>query len=452
MNLRGVCLLAVAWAGLLTTPAGSMDAPLPTVGPGRVAMNYSCSLAQGVVVVQPAPETIYDVTGAREQRLFTTCDPPFSNNCRSLTVHKFDIGCGLEHVPWHRVVAAIGETEAGKASVSNGHLVLARDADRGSGHAPSCKDRKGGASGSGECLPWRVRKPTERLVLPQGFAPLGEAGARFLDADVPTTTDAAALGTVHSVAQLPGSGPYRITHDRSGEDAFAFADVPSVGATATTVSQDSDGSDGWTTSLSFNTVEENAPELIVATSSVSGKATANAQSPSAALGSLPWIAFMATLLALAGGLYVYRTPQLRFAADVTDAAASARRGVRKAQVQAGDLIEAIRARLVITNDGSSPAPEQSGDPALVSALLQLRAMFARTEAAVATLYSATVVREVMQTELSAIRHRIEDAESAARSGSTPVMKLAAQFRQIARDIDRVQSITQSAAHSTNGPA
>jgi hypothetical protein len=79
-------------------------------------------------------------------------------------------------------------------------------------------------------------------------------------------------------------------------------------------------------------------------------------------------------------------------------------------------------------------------------------MFARTEAAVSTLSSATVVREVMQTELAAIRQRIEDAENAARRGSTPVMKLAAQFRQIARDIDRVQSITHSAASSTTRPA
>jgi hypothetical protein len=53
----------------------------------------------------------------------------------------------------------------------------------------------------------------------------------------------------------------------------------------------------------------------------------------------------------------------------------------------------------------------------------------------------------MQTELSAIRTRIAEAERAARRGSTPMMKLAAQFRQIARDIDRVQTVTQSASQS-----
>ncbi len=450
MNLRGICLLALTWAGLTATPAGSMDAPLPTTASARVAMNYSCSLVQGVVVLQPGPEVAYNITGTREQRLFTTCDPPFSNNCRSLTLHKFDIACGLGQVPWHRVVAAMGQTPAGEASISNGHLVLARDADGGTGQAPSCKDRKGGATGSsGECLPWSIRKPTERLVLPQGFAPLGEAGARVIDANGPPAS--VATGAVQPLAQLPGSGPYRITQDLGGEDAFAF--VQSSGASAQTVSQDSDSSEGWTTSLSFNTLEDHVPELIVATSSVSGKATAAATPPASIAGSMPWIAFVAMLLACAAGYYVYRTPQLRFAATgVSDAAALARRVVRRAQDQVTDLFETVRSRLADTSNGVSPSHNQQGDPALASALLQLSAMLARTEAAVSTLSSATVVREVMQTELAAIRQRLQDAESSARRGSTPVMKLAAQFRQIARDIDRVQSITQSAAHSTTRPA
>ncbi len=427
-----------------------MDAPAPTVGSARVAMSYSCAVVQGVVVVQPGRELAYDITGAREQRPFTTCDPPFSNNCRSLTVHKFEMACGAERVSWHRVVAAIGKTTAGEATVSKDHLVLVRDADGGSGHAPSCKDRKGGAAGAGECLPWRVRKPTERLVLPKGFAPLGEVGARFLDVSFPTTTYAAA-GSVPPMAQLPGSGPYRITHDLSGEDPFA--DVPRAGATAQTVSQESDSSEGWTTSLSFNTtVDDSTPEIIVATSSVSGKENPAAAPASAAVPDLPWFAVAGTIIVLIVGFFVYRTPQMRFAAaDVSDAAASARRGVRKAQDQAAELMEMLRTRLADPGHAISPANDLPGDPALASALLQLRAMFARTEAAVSTLSSATVVREVMQTELAAIRQRIDDAENAARRGSTPVMKLAAQFRQIARDIDRAQSITQSAASSTVRP-
>jgi hypothetical protein len=94
-----------------------------------------------------------------------------------------------------------------------------------------------------------------------------------------------------------------------------------------------------------------------------------------------------------------------------------------------------------------PHGETATDPALSSAILQLKAMLARTEAAIAMLSSAAMVRDVMQTEIDAIRMRLDGAEKAARRGSTPVMKLAAQFRQIARDIDRVQALTESAAQS-----
>jgi hypothetical protein len=428
-----------------------MDAPAPgpapAVGAARVVMPFSCAVDQGTVVLQPAQELSYEITGTREQRLFTTCDPPFSNNCRSLTVHKFKMACGAERISWHRVVAAIGQTAAGEASVAKDHLVLVRDADRGTGHVPSCTDRKGGAAGSGECLPWSVRKPKERLVLPQGFAPLGEAGARFLDDTLPTIAPVAP-GSVQTAAQLPGSGPYRITPDLSGEDAFA--DISRASATAQTISQEVDSSEGWTTSLSFNTIEENAPEVIVATSSVSGQVTANAASAGSDQPALAWVALLAGVLALAAAIVVYRMPQLHLATDVSGAAAVARRSARRAQDHAADLIGTVRNRLLDRSHGAMPsAAEQSGDPALTSALLQLRAMLARTEAAVATLSSASVVREVMQTEVATLRERIDEADRAARRGSTPVMKLAAQFRQIARDIDRVQSITESAAHGTN---
>ena len=442
MSRRGASLLAMIVAGLQAAPALGMDGPGASPPASRLAMPYSCSIVQGLVVVQPGPELLFDITGKQEQRLFTTCDPPFSNNCRSLNVQKFDIACGTERVSWHRVVAAIGTTTAGEATASNGHLVLVRDADAATGLAPSCKDRKGAA---GECLPWSVRKPKERLVLPRGFAPVSEVGASVLDGSAPVATYAA-TSVASPTVQLPGSGPYRMTPDHGADDAFA--DIPVSGATATTVSRDFDSSDGWTTSLSFSKVEESTPEIIIATSSVSGKAVANTTTSNSMNNYIPWIGSLVAFLTLVAAYFLYRAPQIRFAGGVTDATGVALRSMRKAQDQAADLIGTLRSRLAET-DSEYLSATQPTDPALASALLQLRAMFARTEAAVATLSNGTVVREVMQTELAGIRDRMDGAERAARRGSMPVMKLAAQFRQIARDIDRVQNVTQSAAQSTS---
>jgi hypothetical protein len=436
----------LALASFQAAPAWSMDAPSTGDVPARLVMPYSCSVERGTLTVRPGPERSFDVAGSREQRLFTTCNPPFSNNCRSLTVHKFEVACGVDRVPWYRIVAAIGRTTAGEATVSKGLVVLTREADAGTGHAPSCSERKAAAAGGGECLPWRVRKPMERIVLPQGFAPLGEAGARIIDAAEPSAYAAAPMMTL-GAAELPGSEVYRVTPEEPS--AGEVERLRPVAASGSQPSNETDRADGWTTSLSFSTPEPAAPELVVATSSVSSHSTVSAAAAPPESSLLPWIAALIASIGLAVGAYFHRTGQIRLAApDLSSAADAALRGFRKVQARTHGLIGVVNAGL--KNAGSrdpSVDDEHLEDPALASALLQLKAMFARTEAAVATLSAAAVVREVMQTELSAIRTRIAEAERAARRGSTPMMKLAAQFRQIARDIDRVQTVTQSASQS-----
>ena len=443
---RGIRLWAIAWVGLQALPAASMDGPAPADRPVRLAMPYTCAIEQGALVVRPGPERVFAVTGNREERLFTTCDPPFSNNCRSLTVHKFEVVCGLDRVSWPRLVAAIGRTTAGDASVSKGHLVLVRDASEASGHAPSCSERKGNSAGNGECLPWRVRKPTERIVLPQGFAPLREVGARFVDGTAPSAYAAADVMALSSA--LPGSGPYRMTPD-SGSDE-AFEPLQPVAAPSSSASTD-EHAGGWTTSLSFKTIEEAPPELVVASLSDQGQPAKNAAGDPPTQPFPLWIAILGCL-GLAAAVFTYRSQQFRFAApDLSEATAGARRNLKRLQDRAQDVLGDLQLRLASSSAPDEAADRELGvsDPALSSALLQLKAMLARTEAAVAMLASAAVVREVMQSELAAIRVRIDEAERASKRGSTPVMKLAAQFRQIARDIDRVQNITQSASHSFN---
>lgn len=419
-------------------------------------MPYSCTMDQGRLTVLPSPERVYDIGSASEERLFTTCDPPFSNNCRSIGLHKFDLMCGAELVSWPRVVAAIGRTTAGEASLSHGLLVLAREADQVSGQAPSCKDRESARDAGGECLPWKVRKPTERLVLPQGFAPLREVGARLVDGPMPSEYSAANLMALGGEG-LPGSGPYGpggedVPREPAGalrEVATTFAPAP-VAPTQTPAYGSHEHPDGWTASLSFSPATDPAPEIIVAAATE----TISSDDPSG-LGPqdstfMVWATLLVSLIAAA--FYFYRYHRLRLASvDLTGAAYEARRNLSKIQGQALGAINNLQDRLTAARATAHEPQESPGDPALASAVLQLRAMLASAEAAVATLASTAVVREVMQTEVSAIRAKIDDAEQDARRGSTPVMKLAAQFRQIARDIDRVRTVTQSAAKSLATP-
>lgn len=443
---RAILFSILALAGLQAAPAASMDAQSSASAAVRLVMPYSCSVERGTLITRPGPERAYDIVGTRDQRIFTTCDPPFSNNCRSLTVHKFEVACGLDRVPWYRIVASVGRTTAGEATLSKGLVVLTREADTASGHAPSCADRKPVATGGGECLPWRVRKPMERIVLPQGFAPLGETGARIVDATAPSDYVSADMMTL-GAGELPGSGTYRASPEEQPADGFGG--LRPVAASAPETPREPDRAGGWTTSLSFSTAEPSEPELVVATSSVSQPVAVNAAAAAPSFSLLPWIVALIASVGLAVAAYLHRTRQLRLAApDLSGAADAAMRTLRKAHDRTSGLIGAMSAGLMTAgSDESSHDADRLDDPGLASAVLQLKAMFARTEAAVATLSAAAVVREVMQTELAAIRTRLEDAERAARRGSTPMMKLAAQFRQIARDIDRVQNITQSASRS-----
>jgi hypothetical protein len=443
---RAILFSIAALAGLQVAPALSMDAQSSVNAAVRLVMPFSCSLERGTLITRPGPERAYNIVGTRDQRVFTTCDPPFSNNCRSLTVHKFEVECGLDRVPWYRIVASVGRTTAGEATLSKGLLVLTREADGAAGHAPSCADRKTPAAGGGECLPWRVRKPMERMVLPQGFAPLGETGARIIDATTPSDYASADMMTL-GAGELPGGGLYRGAPEQPS--ANEYDGLRPVAASGSEAQVEQERAGGWTTSLSFSTAEPSVPELVVATSSVSQPSAVNAAAAAPAFSLFPWIVALIASIGLAAAAYLHRTRQFRLAApDFSGAADAALRNLRKAQDLTSGLIGAVSAGLKPSGpDEIAQDTDRLEDPTLASALLQLKAMFARTEAAVATLSATAVVREVMQTELAGIRSRLEEAERAARRGSTPMMKLAAQFRQIARDIDRVQNVTQSASRS-----
>ncbi len=408
-----------------------MDAASTETGLARVTMPYSCSIENGDLVLRPGPERAIDILGPREERLFTSCDPPFSNNCRTLTVHRFDVACGTQRIAWQNVVAAIGKTTAGDATMSKGHMVLVREAEKAAGHAYSCTDGKAAAANGGECLPWRVKKPIEKLILPQGFAPVREVGARILEGPAPSD---------YAAADVMSLGASSYTTEPLAKPAAGGAAGPMPVASTTEAEPVLNG--GWSTSLSVYRGEEPPPELIVATADPVSPPVATAE-----VMSIPsWLTWFAAFggLALAAA-YLYRMQQLRLASPILDDfGAGAQRGVQRVQGFARDAAGTVRARIV---PAKAAEPAAAVDPALASALLQLKAMLSRTEAAVSMLSSAAVLREVMQTDLATARERLTEVETAVQRGTIPLMKLAAQLRQIAREIERVQRITESAAHS-----
>jgi hypothetical protein len=278
-----------------------------------------------------------------------------------------------------------------------------------------------------------MNKPIEKLILPQGFAPVREVGARIVEGPAPSDYAAADVMSL-------GAGAY--TSEPLAKPMASGTAGPMAVASTTDTEPVLNG--GWSTSLSVYRGEEPPPELIVANADPIQPAVATVEQ----LRIPPWLPWFAAFggLALAAA-YFYRMQQFRLASPILgDFGAGAQRGVQRVQGLARDAAGTVRQRLVPA-EAAVREPGDVVDPALASALLQLKAMLARTEAAVSMLSSAAVLREVMQTDLAAARERLAEVETAVQRGTIPLMKLAAQLRQIAREVDRVQRITESAARS-----
>lgn len=172
----------------------------------RLLMPYACSLERGRLMLEPGPERTYTIVGRRAERAYTYCPPGKTDDCRTMMVHRFSISCAGQHVPWVRVVAALKSVSFGRTWRQKGHLTIERAAAPAESDAEPCKTinaaarkaSKDAATGA-DCLPWTPAPARDRIVIPEGYAPVGEFGARILFA---STTSLAAGLTGREAGQL----------------------------------------------------------------------------------------------------------------------------------------------------------------------------------------------------------------------------------------------------------
>ena len=153
----------------------------------RLVMPFNCGVAGGEVRLTPAAETSYRIAGSRDERTITTCTRAVSSSCRTVMVHKFNISCGGHAVAWMDIAAAIRGADANRAWIEGGRLNLVLPAHASEADI-ACLDAHADAGAGlrrpvvvgGECLPWRRKAAFEHLVLPSGYAPVGELGARLM--------------------------------------------------------------------------------------------------------------------------------------------------------------------------------------------------------------------------------------------------------------------------------
>lgn len=382
-------------------------------------MPYTCRVDGGEVSLTPGPERGYAIIGQREELPFDDCSAETrGGQCRTFMVHRFTIDCGGSRVPWVRVVAAAQVPRLGRTWLADGRLNIQRES-RSAGAARPCVHPATAAVGrmgpptreEADCLSsGSAGRKLAAIVLPAGFAPVGEFGARL--AFQPAGSRQAEVATDDLVTgAIPGPGTARFArYDYS----VAKEPLPEIGAP--------------------DTLAQATWETVI-------EATDLSQGPAGSTPALPgtaavWLALAGTLTAT--GWLTWRR-RLRSAVEVGACGGpSTAAGVwRRVADLASSAPRSFRARTL----------DDVGDPNLINAARQVAALLDQIEKAVRGLKEATPLREVLEQELRLIHHRLGMTKAAALSGTGPADRAAAQFRGLVRELERVRRIANGAAAS-----
>lgn len=173
-----------------------------------VLLPASCDYRGDRLVVQPSRPTAHEIVTQRERQVFSACRPGRSDRCRPIMVYRFEVACGAARVPWIDLAATLMATSGARAWIEGDRLHV----------RPPPVSRLGACDGGDSadgfmrpCEPWELAGAGDRerdWVLPSGFAPVHEVGARFVEfspASEPTPPSSpVASGAGDSGLQIPG--------------------------------------------------------------------------------------------------------------------------------------------------------------------------------------------------------------------------------------------------------
>jgi hypothetical protein len=178
-------------------------------------MPVSCEAKSGRVTISraAAPRT-YDIVATRQRQVFSLCTPDAPARCRSIMVHRFDLACGGETVPWVEVAAALINENGGVASAKQGRLQVSRAGPPEADGAGCAEPAAGEAAPVLPSYSLHERLPgepcrgqgAETWVFPTGFAPVGELGATLVFS-MPAKPEAAQAPNRARAAVTPAREP-----------------------------------------------------------------------------------------------------------------------------------------------------------------------------------------------------------------------------------------------------
>lgn len=396
-------------------------------------MPFSCRFDGGRLVVTPSAERSYPILGQREQRPITACHRGSRDSCRTMMIHRFAIACGGRRVSWVRVVDAIRSINKGRFWLESGQLQVALQSGVAAQQSAPCVPssialRQGSISaGTGatraECSPTRGAVPgNDRIVLPRGFAPVGELGARLQLAGLGAKREGRAQPALveQSIAVTPqqlSAATTSLARDR----LIVTAPLPEVqqGSTATA---EAEAAQSWVTVVRAQPDNGSADGGGIRR----GLHLAFALLAMAALGWLAW-AFRSKL------------PPALLASVPSDVArwwATLVKGLER--------LWEMRLKLQRRAAGAS------ADVSLANAADQVAALLEQTRQAVLAIKSAAALREVLEGELRAVGNRLAGLRAQVNEEGEAARKAAGAARVLIRELERIRRIADSAVASLTG--
>lgn len=371
----------------------------------RLVMPYDCGVEGGAVRLTPTAETSYRIVGMRDEQSVTTCPPGASAACRTMMVHRFTISCAGKRASWIDVAAAIRTAAANRAWIEDGRLNLLMPVRNARRPSFDCSGRHQGDLQrrlvvSGDCLPWPRKAAFEHLVLPEGYAPIGEMGARLM---IGAAADEAAIasGKTGISAEDPQLRHVVLTDEGlavAKADPDAILEPSGHTETLATALDPDIGEDNWIT------VVRAGPDEVPA---------APPAKPAPRLWA--WLTAFASASVIALLFAMRYGPMLR-----------------------------VRLR------GKSAFRMAHGDLTLANASEAVAALIEQTEEATHDLMGAGPLREVLGSELGRLRGRLSNLDRLAAKGELPAERSAPQFRALVRELERIRRIVDSAAASLSG--
>lgn len=360
-------------------------------------MPFDCGFEGGEVRLTPASETSYSIVGTRDEQTVTTCPPGAEAGCRTVMVHRFSISCAGKEAPWMEVAASIGSAAANRAWIEDGRLNLVMAARAAAERPADCADRNLGELQrqvvlSGDCLPWPRKAAFDHLVLPAGFAPVGELGARLM---IGAAADDAAAAA--------GDGALALTQLASADDELAIAKADP---------------DAFLEPAGRPETFETALEPDIANDEWITVVHAEAEPQPVALASEPAPRIWAWLALVASAAVIVLLLAIRYA-------------------------PALRA----SRAGASAFRTAHTDMTLANASLAVAALLEQTEEVTQALNGAGPLRDVLLGELGHVRQRLSNLDRQSASGEISAERSAPQFRTLVRELERVRRIVDSAAAS-----